>query len=94
MQEHERKLIKQREVLDCPTSVPWDLVGPHERQALRNHSGQTLVRLAERGGLSPDELVAVLEDRKWTRMEPAEAITRLKEIVRVHLTMHPPWEAP
>jgi hypothetical protein len=85
---HERKLI---EALGCPTSVPWDLVAPHERQAQRNHD-QTLERLAERGGLSPCELVAVLEDRMWIRMDLAEAIGTLKEHLRLHLVMHPPWE--
>jgi len=89
IQIHNRELKKQREVLDCPTSVPWALVQSHERQARRNHQ-QTLERIAERGGLSPCELVAVLEDRMWTRMEPAEAIGTLKEIVRVHFVMHPP----
>jgi hypothetical protein len=38
------------------------LVAPHEEQAQRNHD-QTLQRLAERGGLSPAELLAVLQDR-------------------------------
>lgn len=53
---------RERERLDqigCPRSVPWEFVAPHERQALRNHE-QTLDRLAERGGLSPGELVAVV----------------------------------
>jgi hypothetical protein len=53
-------------VMDSPIlkSVPWSLVGPHEKQALANH-GQTLARLAERGGLDVTELAAVLEDRPW-----------------------------
>lgn len=40
-------------------SVPWSLVEPFERQAQANH-GQSLERLAERGGLSPFELWAVM----------------------------------
>ena len=47
------------EAAGCPRSVPWSLVAPHARQAEHNHS-QTLERLAQRGGLSPAELVAVL----------------------------------
>jgi hypothetical protein len=43
----------------CARAVPLEAVSPHERQADRNH-GQTLQRLAERGGLSPTELVAVM----------------------------------
>ena len=39
--------------------MPWEFVAPHEQQALQNHK-QTLARLAERGGLSPGELVAVV----------------------------------
>lgn len=47
----------------CPNSVPLALVTPHEQQALRNHS-QTLKRLADRGGLSPEELYYVLRDER------------------------------
>jgi hypothetical protein len=63
-----------------PRSIPWSLIAPHERQAERNHY-QTLKRLAERGGLSPSEACAVLEDRAWHKMEEAAAIARLAEIV-------------
>ena len=38
----------------------------NEQQANRNH-GQTLARLAERGGLSPDEALAIVERRDWRR---------------------------
>ncbi len=71
-QEHER--------LGAPTSVPWDLVAPHEEQAQRNH-GQSLQRLAERGGLSLPELAAVVDNRRWSRMELADALA----IVRARL---------
>jgi hypothetical protein len=40
-----------------PRSVPWSLVEPWREQAQLNH-GQTLERLAERGGLAPEELYA------------------------------------
>jgi hypothetical protein len=43
-------------------AIAWDLVEDHRAQAQRNH-GQSLERLAERGGLSSAELVAVLQDR-------------------------------
>lgn len=62
-------------------SIPWDMVAPHERQALMNHGGQSLERLAERGGLSACEAVAVLEDRQWRRMHKSEAVRRLEELV-------------
>jgi hypothetical protein len=45
-----------------PLVVPYDLVKRHEKQALANH-GQTVDRLAERGGLSWLELLLVLTDK-------------------------------
>jgi len=70
-------------IMQCASikEVPWALISPHERQAQMNH-GQTLARLDERGGLSPCEAVAVLEDRRWRRMDPFEADARLGELVR------------
>lgn len=63
-------------------SIPWAVIAPCEAQALRNHDGQTLERLAERRGLSPCEAVAVLEGRPWFRMEDATARLRLLTIAR------------
>jgi hypothetical protein len=51
--------IRALERLKCPRSVPWELLAPHEDQAIRNHH-QDLENLARRGGLSPAEMVAVL----------------------------------
>ena len=45
-------------------SVPWDIIEPHRQSAMKNH-GQTLERLAERGGLSLAELIVVMTDRGW-----------------------------
>ncbi len=72
------------ERLGCPSEVPWSFVEQHEQQALRNHS-QTLHRLAERGGLSPCEMVAVVEDREWESMSDAAAIERLRDLLARHL---------
>ena len=61
-------------------SIPWAMIAPHERQALRNHD-QTLKRLAERGGLSPREAVCVLEGRSLRdlfRMTETEGRERLE----------------
>lgn len=66
------------------TGIPWGVIAPHERQARLNHAGQTLRRLAERGGLSPCEAVAVLENRPWRRMAPAAANAALVEILGRH----------
>lgn len=59
--------------------IPWSVIAPHERQARSNH-GQSLERLAERGGLGPCEAVAILEDRPWHRMDQAEAFRRMLEL--------------
>jgi hypothetical protein len=72
----------------APREVPWWLVEPHRRQALANHS-QTLERLAERGGLDPTELVAVLEDRPWRTMTQIDAVARLNELLAVAGSVSP-----
>ncbi|OPZ35906.1 MAG: hypothetical protein BWY99_02136 [Synergistetes bacterium ADurb.BinA166] len=65
----------------CPREIPWEMVRPHERQARRNHGGQTLARLSERGGLSASETVAVLEGREWHDMPRQEAVSRLRQLL-------------
>ncbi len=60
--------------------IPWDVIAPHEAQAQRNHY-QSLERLAERGGLSVCEAVAILEDRAWHKMDQVVALEQLTEIV-------------
>jgi hypothetical protein len=47
-------------------SVPWDFIAPHEAQAQRNH-GQSLQRLAERGGLNAAEAMSVVEGERYGR---------------------------
>ena len=61
-------------------SIPWSLIEAHKEQCGRNQ-GQTPQRLAERGGLSPDELAAVLEDRPWKRMEFDESFAAIAVIL-------------
>lgn len=78
-------------------SIPWELIALHEKQAVKNHGGQTLSRLAERHGLSAEEAVAIIEDKEYcTRWRPTdgtreaqdarhvEAINRLDELCREH----------
>lgn len=45
-------------------------------QALKNH-GQSLWRLAERGGVSPAEALAIAEHRAFSAMPDAEALAAL-----------------
>ena len=80
-------IMKPRErkerVLCQPTEIPWAMIEPHDKQAHRNHS-QSLSVLASRGGLSPCEAVAVLEDRRWTPMDQGSAIERLRQLMDQH----------
>lgn len=48
-----------------------------EATAKRNH-GQTLWRLAERGGLGASEALAIIERRPYKPMHPAEALVELR----------------
>jgi hypothetical protein len=51
----------RRTIKGCPDFILWKHIAPHEAQAWDNH-GQTLERLAQRGGLSLQELWAVMHD--------------------------------
>lgn len=79
LQSMSSEVMRKYAALGCPKSIPWAVIAPHERQADRNH-GQTLKRLAERGGLSACEAVAVLEDRDYRRMTDEAAVARLIEL--------------
>lgn len=46
------------------TEIPWKMISPHAARALKNH-GQSLSRLADRGGLSAKEALCIIEDRNW-----------------------------
>ncbi len=64
-----------------PTTIPWEIIEPHRDQAMLNHD-QTLEMLAYRGGLGYSELIAVLEDRSWARMDPKDSNRRLRELLK------------
>lgn len=61
-------------------TIPFSLL--NEDWAQRNH-GQSLKRLAERGGLSPCEAIAIMDRRRWRSIPPKRAIEiidkRIKE---------------
>lgn len=61
-------------------SIPWSVIAPHEKQALSNHS-QSLEMLASRQGLSWSEILAVLEDRAWTRVGDGASMSQVMAIV-------------
>ncbi len=62
------------ELPEQENAIPWEIIAPHEAQAQRNHS-QSLQRLAERGGLSPCEAVAVIEDEDYRKRWPYNILT-------------------
>lgn len=75
----------------CPSSVPWSLLAPFEAQAMHNHD-QSLAKLNSRGGLSPAEMVAVIEGRngQWISENPDEKVVPLLvEHIRKHAGLSP-----
>jgi hypothetical protein len=69
---------------DCPRSVPWRFVERHEAQVVDNHE-QPLERIAERGGLSPAEIVAAARGQRlgrYFRMTDVGAAPELVSLLR------------
>lgn len=52
------------------SEIPFAMIERHEAQALRNH-GQTLERLAQRGGLAASEAVAIMKGLRWGAVKTA-----------------------
>ena len=68
---------------DICMTIPWEIISPHQSQAMKNHS-QTLERLAERGGLSPGEALAVMTNRAWqdrSKFKFHETLDALIEVI-------------
>ena len=68
-----------------PDSIPWEVISEHERQARANH-GHSLEFLAQRGGLSPYELLAVLLNQPFWRCKLPEPAT-VTLTIRAHLVV-------
>lgn len=66
-----------------PRTVAWSVVEPFREQVFENHD-QTLEKLAERGGLAPEELYGSAHGLKgravWLRIDEQTAIDWLYEI--------------
>jgi len=77
----------------CPSSIPWSSIAPYEAQAQVNH-GQSLEKLASRGGLAPLEALFVMTGQKlsgwpaFTDEMQKEACTFLDKIVRDREDLH------
>ena len=68
-----------RDRKDLPTlRIPWEMIANHDAQARLNHCNQGLVRLRARYGISRDEALAILDDRKWHGIELHEAHDELE----------------
>jgi hypothetical protein len=65
---------KRFPIMECSRikSIPWSVIAPHAQQALINH-GQTLERLAERGGLNAKEAIAIIRDHPYKEMRDDDA---------------------
>lgn len=64
----ERRKLESAGV-DCPGSIPWDFAAT-QPQCQRNH-GQAPERLAERGGLSAGEALAILKGQSRPARSPS-----------------------
>jgi len=51
------------------SEIPFAMIAPHEAQAQRNH-GQSLERIAQRGGLAACEALDIIEGRRWGSAKP------------------------
>lgn len=72
-------LVKKNKAKKFPimgsAMIPWEVLEPHEPQAITNH-GQTLQKLASRGGLDWGEAAAILEDRRFEKKDMDERKSR------------------
>jgi len=69
--------------------IPWAMLAPHEDQAQQNH-GQSLERLAERGGLAPEEACDVLLGRHWGTTPEKGADAMLESLVIAYVARENP----
>lgn len=82
-QELERMKARRFPIMDGP-SIPWSVIAPFEAMAQQNH-GQSVEKLASRGGLSMAEAIHVLECVQWhsdasrdiRKLTPTEMSVRL-----------------
>lgn len=77
----DRQHLAALKELGCPRSVPWAFIEQWRAGCLSNH-GQTPERLAERGGLAPEEILALDADtyeerRRMWGLEPSESVPKL-----------------
>ena len=77
----DRKYLARLHELNCPRSVPWQFIARHAEACQHNHD-QTPERLAERGGLAPSEMVAVVLGRRFKSMTPEQEVGALLDLLQ------------
>jgi hypothetical protein len=72
----------------CIVAIPWAAIAPFEKQAFENHS-QTLERLAQRGGLGPNEAACIIMGKSVFR-EPIRSKSYWRAVLmhKVNSTLH------
>jgi hypothetical protein len=78
---HSEAVIKKWFPLQDGPMIPWGVIAPHEGQAQRNH-GQSLQRLAERGGLGVGEFWYVMNDIDLRAISYKDAEVKGKELAQ------------
>lgn len=62
--------------------IPMAALLPHEKQAIKNH-GQSLERLAQRGGINVSEAVAIIEGVCWKdTLREHNSLPRLQALLK------------
>lgn len=74
-------------VMFAVIGVPFGMIEAHTKQCQKNHS-QSPTRLAERGGLSVCEALAVIENREWRALPDGEAALLLIEYATLWVNEH------
>ena len=78
---YEKERQYGKAVVDAwPKEVPDEMLS--EQWAQRNH-GQSLAKLNSRGGLSPAEMLANIERRKWLPIDENEAAQKIVRLMAV-----------
>lgn len=61
------------------SSIAWSAIAAHDKQARRNHGGQSLEDLAARGGLDPAEAWCVVHGVSWMEGAKRWSISEMNE---------------
>ncbi|KKK96050.1 hypothetical protein LCGC14_2666650, partial [marine sediment metagenome] len=73
-------MSRERYPIQGGPSVPWEFMVPHEAQHKLNHGGQTLERMAQRGGLGATEAWCCVNGLKlWPTHDTDEGIANARQ---------------